>query len=62
MHTECPSSEAEILRVMPTDEDIDEIYRSLTMQEQRFDSIPQWGDAIAWLEFHHGDPWRHDWD
>lgn len=62
MHTECPANEAEILKMMPTDEDINEIYQTMTMQEQRFDSIPQWGDAIVWSEFHHSDPWRHDWD
>lgn len=62
MHTECPKTEAEILKIMPTDEEIDQIYRSLTMNEKRFESIPQWGDALVWSEFHHSDPWRHDWD
>lgn len=62
MHTEYPKNEAEILKDMPTDEKIDKIYRTLTEQRQRFDSIPQWGDAIVWSELHTSEPWRHDWD
>jgi len=62
MHTECPLPAAEILRVMPTDDDIDDIYRSMTERGQRFDAIPRWGDAIVWGELHRNDPWRHDWD
>ena len=62
MHTECPLPAAKILRVMPTDDDIDDIYRSMTEHEQRFDTIPRWGDAVVWGEFHKCDPWRYDWD
>lgn len=62
MHTECPASEAKIIKMMPTDEDIEAIYQELAIDEKRFDSIPQWGDALVWSEFHHSDPWRHDWD
>ena len=66
MHTECPLGYAEILKVMPTDDDIDAIYRRMTMPEQRFDTIPRWGDAVVWSELHNVDPWhdswRHDWD
>jgi hypothetical protein len=62
MHTECPMSSAEILKMMPTDEDIDKTYQRLTYSERTYESIPQWGDAIVWSEFHTSDPWRHDWD
>ena len=62
MHTECPANEAKIIKMMPTDEDIEAIYQELAIDEKRFDSIPQWGDALVWSEFHHSDPWRHDWD
>jgi hypothetical protein len=62
LHTECPLSCAQILKTMPTDEDIDRIYKKLTYVERNYESIPQWGDAIVWSEFHTSDPWRHDWD
>lgn len=66
MNTECHLGYADILKVMPTDGDIEAIYRQMTMPEQRFDTIPQWGDAIVWSELHNVDPWhdswRHDWD
>jgi len=62
MHTEYPLGYADILKVMPTDEDIEKTYRSLTYAELSYETIPQWGDAIVWSEFHTADPWRHDWD
>lgn len=62
MHTENPLGCADILKVMPTDDDIERIYRKLTYVERTYESIPQWGDAIVWSEFHTSDPWRHDWD
>jgi hypothetical protein len=62
MHSENPLPPSELLRVMPTDSDIDRYYRSLSEQQQRFDSIPKWGDAIVWGEFHNSAPYRMDWD
>ena len=62
MHTERPLTAAEILRVMPTDADIEAEYRSIAEDRRRTASIPRWGDAVVWSEFHHSDPWRHDWD
>lgn len=66
MHTECHLGCADILKVMPTDDDIDAIYKKMTVPEQRFDTIPQWGDAIVWSELHNvdswNDSWRRDWD
>lgn len=62
MHTECHLSSADILKVMPTDDDIDAIYKELTYPESNRETIPQWGDAIVWGELHTQDPWRHDWD
>lgn len=61
-HSERPLSAADILKVMPTDEDIEKISKSLTYLESNYESIPKWGDAIVWSEFHTSDPWRHDWD
>ena len=62
MHTEHPLPASEILEVMPTDDDIEAEYRAITDEGKRGASIPQWGDAVVWSEFHHSDPWRHDWD
>lgn len=66
LHTECPLGPAGILKVMPTDDDIDKIYNSLSIREKISSDIPKWGDAIMWSELHHIDPshdaFRHDWD
>lgn len=66
LHTECPLGPADILKVMPTDDDIDEIYNKLTRNEKLSSDIPKWGDAIMWSELHHidlnHDAFRHDWD
>jgi len=62
MHTECHLSASEILKAMPTDDDIEEIYKAMTYQERNYETIPRWGDAVVWSEFHTSDPWRHDWD
>ena len=56
LHTEGYPGYAGMLKVLPTDEDIDRIYRSLTYTERTCESIPQWGDAIVWSEFHTSDP------
>lgn len=66
LHTECPLGPASILKVMPTDDDIDAIYNKLTAREKPSSNIPKWGDAIMWSELHHidknHDAFRHDWD
>ena len=53
MHSPKPLSATEILKVMPTDKNIAEIYREMTNQEKLSGSIPDWGDAIVWSELHH---------
>jgi hypothetical protein len=62
MHTKRPLPPAELLRVMPKDEDITSHYRRLSEQQQLCDAIPKWGDAIVWSELHHSAPFRSDWD
>ena len=62
MQTEAPANIDKILKVMPTDDAIAEAYNSLYYHERNFSSIPQWGDAIVWGEFHRNDEWRYDWD
>lgn len=66
LHTECPLGPVDILKVMPTDDDIDEIYNKLARNKKLSSDIPKWGDAIMWSELHHidlnHDAFRHDWD
>lgn len=62
MHTEFPLPPAEILKIMPTDQDIEAIYQELSDSQRVGDSIPQWGDSIVWGDLHHSAPYRMDWD
>jgi hypothetical protein len=62
MHSECPLPPAEILRVMPTDEDIVEVYRRSVYEPQKRDGPAEWGDGLVWSELHHSTEWRIDWD
>ena len=62
MHSPEPLSANELLKVMPTDKSISDIYRKMTRQEKLSDSIPGWGDAIVWTEFHRSGDYPSYWD
>ena len=62
MHTEKPLSVSEILKTMPTDKSIADIYKRLTRQEKLSGSIPDWGDAIAWDELHRSGEYPDLWN
>lgn len=62
MHSPEPLSANEILKSMPTDKSIAEIYRTMTNQEKLSGSIPDWGDAIVWSELHHSGEYPIYWD
>ena len=62
MHSPEPLSANEILKVMPTDKSIAEIYQKMTNQEKLSGSIPNWGDAIVWSELHHSGEYPSHWD
>jgi hypothetical protein len=62
MHTECPKTAAELLETMPTDEDIDYLYRTYAQGSQQQDGPVRWGNALVWGELHHAGPYRMDWD
>ena len=62
MHTEHPLSAAQILKVMPTDTQIEQAWQQASRDHPAAGIIPQWGDAIAWHELHHHSPYRTDWD
>lgn len=55
MHTEEPLPAREILMQMPTDEDIDFLYRTYSARPKREDGGPEWGDRVVWEELHHKD-------
>ena len=62
MHSECPLPAAEILKAMPTDEDIVEVYRQSVYEPQKREGPAEWGDGLVWSELHHSSQWRLDWD
>lgn len=57
MHTESPGPAREVLRSMPTDDDIDFLYRTYSASPKREDGGPEWGDRVVWEELHHRDPY-----
>lgn len=61
-HSECPLTAAELLKVMPTDEDIAELYRRAAVNPQGQEGPAEWGDGLVWAELRHARPWRMDWD
>ena len=61
MHSPEPLSAKELLKVMPTDGSIAEIYKRLSPQKKVESSIPVWGDAIVWSELHRTTPYPELW-
>lgn len=56
MHSGDARTAAEKLATMPTDEDIDFLYRTYSASPKREDGGPEWGDRAVWEELHHRDP------
>lgn len=53
MHTESPLPPAEILRVVPTDEQVDGLFALASSKHKRDNESPEkYGSGIAWSEFH----------
>ena len=53
MHTESPLPASEILRVMPTDDDVDGLFKTASGKRGRDDGAPEeYGTGIVWSEFH----------
>lgn len=53
LHTEKPLPPAEILRVMPTDDQVDGLFASASSKRNRNDRAPEeYGSGIVWSEFH----------
>ena len=62
MHSPRPLTVSEIVKTMPTDQSIADIYKKMTRSEQRADTIPMWGDAIVWNELHRLSDYPSYWD
>ena len=62
MHSECPMSPAELLKTMPTDDTIAELYRKAAGVGKQEEGPQIWGDGLVWSELHHSSPWRSDWN
>ncbi len=62
MHSPKPLSATEILKVMPTDKSIAEIYRKMFERMKPDSIIPNWGDAVVWSELHHSGKYPEIWN
>lgn len=57
LHAEEPLGARDMLESMPTDDDIDLLYRTYAAGAGRDDGGPEWGDRAVWEELHHGSPY-----
>lgn len=55
MHLPNPLLFKEILKVMPINKSISDIYITMIIQPRLESSIPIWGDAIVWSDLHNYD-------
>ena len=62
MHTENPLPPAQILKIMPTDTQIEAQWEHASRTPPAAGVIPRWGEAIAWHDLHHTSPHRNNWD
>ena len=62
MHSPKPLSASKILKTMPTNKSIDDIYKKMTAKKQLENTIPMWGDAVVWSELHHSSNYPVYWD
>ena len=62
MHSPDPLSASEILKTMPTDKSIADIYQRMLDAGKHNASIPRWGDAVVWNELHTSSDYPVYWD
>ena len=62
MHSPDPLPAVEILKVMPTDKSIADIYKRMSKKYKVDNTIPSWGDGIVWEEFHKSVDYPVYWD
>ena len=58
LHQECPPSPAEMLRTMPTDDDIDLLQSLFATKPDPLGRPERWGSGLVWEELHMGTPYR----
>ena len=62
MHSPEPLPASEILKVMPTDKSIADIYARMNRREKLEKSLSCWGDAVVWEELHRSTKYPFYWD
>lgn len=62
MDTECPKSPTEIMKSMPTDEDMDFLIEMYGVKPKDLDEPTEWGSGLTWNEFHHRTPYPYSVD
>ena len=62
MHSPKPLSANEILKVMPTDKSIADIYSKMFARMKPDSIIPNLGDAVVWNELHHSGKYPENWN
>jgi len=61
MNTECPLNPAEMLKAMPTDEDVDNLFKIADVKREWRESLPGMGVGIVWEDLHLSGPERLEW-
>jgi hypothetical protein len=62
MHTEFPLPSAELLKEMPTDEEIADLFKGVAQRQEMRDSLPGLGNAVVWDDFHVHVPYHSGWN
>jgi len=61
-HSPEPLSASELLKSMPTDKSIADIYKKMNAKNRLEKSLSNWGDAIVWEDFHRTVEYPSTWD
>ena len=62
MHSPKPLCVSEIIKTMPTDKAISDMYKRMNQRQRREAPIQQWGDAIVWSDLHHSSEYPVYWN
>lgn len=62
MHTEHPEAPSEIIKNMPTDDDIELLREYFGQIIDNIEIPSEWGQGIVWSEFHHTTPYPYSID
>lgn len=57
MHTECPASASQILKEMPSDDDVELLHEAFGSPIKDEGGPMEWGQGIVWSEFHSTTPY-----